>query len=177
MAFAMKRKRAFTLVEMLIVIVVVGILAGIYLLSAAPAIERAKETDCIADRATMKREYYLLKAGNTYATSADLMEDFANAVKNDLGRSNVIYNGGIFYNICRDGGSYDCTIDDNGAITINCYYHNKQASVTSSVDLTTVAKKFANISLLSLLNNGEYKYSTSIGDVSMVSENVTLNVL
>lgn len=145
MAFAMKRKRAFTLVEMLIVIVVVGILAGIYLLSAAPAIERAKETDCIADRATMKREYYLLKAENTFATSADLMKAFTEAVKNDLGRSNVSGDGHTFENICRDKGVYTCSLDENGAISIFCSSHDELSASAASLVITNLTAAQRNI--------------------------------
>jgi type II secretory pathway pseudopilin PulG len=108
---------------MLIVIVVIGILAGIYLLAAEPAIERARATDCVADRATIKREYYMLRAENKYTS-----DDFAKAVENDLGRTGVGGDGSTFTDVCRDGGTYTCTIDDNGVMTIVCSIHDKTSA-------------------------------------------------
>lgn len=43
-------RKAFTLVEMLIVIIVIGILAGLMMISSGSATDKAEETRCIADR-------------------------------------------------------------------------------------------------------------------------------
>ena len=136
-------RRAFTLVEMLIVIVVIGILAGIYLLAAEPSIERARATDCLSDRTTIKHQYYIMRSENGYNS-----EDFAEAVKKDLGRSNVEGDGSTFSNICRDGGVYTCSMDEYGRFSVVCSVHNAGASGTYNVDdiITTLAKNRVDIS-------------------------------
>ena len=56
------KKRAFTLVELLIVIIIIGILAGMMLLSAANASDSAKAARIIADIKTMRSVAVLYKA-------------------------------------------------------------------------------------------------------------------
>jgi len=117
---------------MLIVIVVIGILAGIYLLAAEPAIERARATDCLSDRTTIKHQYYIMRSENGYNS-----EDFAEAVKKDLGRSNVEGDGSTFSNICRDGGVYTCSMDEYGRFSVVCSFHDKLSVGASSPVITS----------------------------------------
>ena len=131
------RKKAFALVEMLIVITIIGILTGIYLLTAGPAVERARASSCASDRATIRREYYLLRAAGGFTSS-----DFASAVRNELGRSGVSGDGATFSNICCDGGTYTCKTDENGAISIYCSVHDAPPATTISVgNLVAAAKR------------------------------------
>ncbi|NLX85378.1 MAG: prepilin-type N-terminal cleavage/methylation domain-containing protein [Synergistaceae bacterium] len=58
------KKRAFTLVELLIVVVIIGILAGMVMLSAESAINSAKAARIISDIRTMKSAALLYKADN-----------------------------------------------------------------------------------------------------------------
>ena len=56
------QKRAFTLVELLIVVIIIGVLAGMMMLSAEPAISSAKATRIVADLRSMKAAAMLYKA-------------------------------------------------------------------------------------------------------------------
>jgi len=55
-------KNGFTLVEMLIVIIIVGILAGIYLLSVSSSTQRASDTVAIAHTKTILRAMAIAEA-------------------------------------------------------------------------------------------------------------------
>ena len=165
-------RRAFTLIEMLIVIVVIGILAGIYPLAAEPAIERARATDCLSDRTTIKHQYYIMRSENGYNS-----EDFAEAVKKDLGRSNVEGDGSTFSNICRDGGVYTCSMDEYGRFSIVCSVHNTSAGGTYTAE--QIAKAFAdNMSQISTKVKSELNSTSTrkvdedlIKDVKSILEN------
>jgi type II secretory pathway pseudopilin PulG len=122
---------------MLIVLTIIGILAGIYLLTAGPAVERARASSCASDRATIRREYYLLRAAGGFTSS-----DFASAVKNELGRSGISGDGTTFGNVCCDGGTYTCKTDENGTMSIYCSVHDAPPATTISVGrLTAFAKR------------------------------------
>ncbi|NLD04278.1 MAG: prepilin-type N-terminal cleavage/methylation domain-containing protein [Synergistaceae bacterium] len=56
------KKRAFTLVELLIVVIIIGILAGMMLLSAGAATDAAKAARIISDIKTMRSVAVLYKA-------------------------------------------------------------------------------------------------------------------
>ena len=58
------KKRAFTLVELLIVVIIIGILAGMVMLSAESAICSAKAARIIADLRSMKIAAIICKADN-----------------------------------------------------------------------------------------------------------------
>ena len=58
------QKRAFTLVELLIVVIILGILAGMMMLSAESAVCSAKAARIISDLRTMKAAALLYKADN-----------------------------------------------------------------------------------------------------------------
>ncbi len=55
-------RRAFTLVELLIVIIIIGILAGMMMLSAGAATDKATATRIISDTRTMKAAAVMYKA-------------------------------------------------------------------------------------------------------------------
>jgi len=58
------QKRAFTLVELLIVIIIIGVLAGMVMLSAESAISSAKAARILADLRNMKAAALLYRADN-----------------------------------------------------------------------------------------------------------------
>ena len=49
-------RKAFTLVEMLIVIIVIGILAGLMMISSGSATDKAEETACLNNRKILQKE-------------------------------------------------------------------------------------------------------------------------
>lgn len=48
-------RKAFTLVEMLIVIIVIGILAGLMMISSGSATDKAEETACLNNRKILQK--------------------------------------------------------------------------------------------------------------------------
>ena len=56
------RSRAFTLVELLIVIIIIGIMAGIFTLSVGAARDKAQATKIVSDMRVLKSAVILYRA-------------------------------------------------------------------------------------------------------------------
>ena len=124
-------RKAFTLVEILIVIIVIGILAGLMLVNANAAIETSKRAVCVADRRTIKSAWHYQDAmhrGQFQSNIAAAMADFPKAQPVSVTSTDAVYTG-----ICQDGGAYTIKPDDN-RITIECSIaaHNEAAKSTGS---------------------------------------------
>lgn len=69
------RRSAFTLVELLIVIIIVGILAGMMLFSSSSAIDKSEATVCLANRKQISRLYDVYKAEHNPVSIDKIIED------------------------------------------------------------------------------------------------------
>ena len=109
--------KGFTLVEMLIVIVIIGVLAGMIMIASGAASDRAEKTTCLADRKTLAREYVIYRSSYGSAVSLD---EFAAVVKAE--HSNYSYSDGTFTNICPTKGMYVCDISGD-QLEVYCTSH------------------------------------------------------
>lgn len=60
-----KKNKVFTIVEILIVLIIVGVLSTIILPMANRFIEKSKETTCIGNRKTIEKAYDLYRIGKS----------------------------------------------------------------------------------------------------------------
>ena len=113
-------RKAFTLVEMLIVIIVIGILAGLMMISSGSATDKAEETRCVADRRSIRSALNIYRAEHGAITSADIKTALEYVLKNnfDNTRGKVEYNNTVT-GICPSGGTYTIMNADD-KITIIC---------------------------------------------------------
>lgn len=93
-----KKSKGFTLVELLIVIIIIGILAGMLMLSAGSATDKAEATKVVANMRTIKAGCLLFYADKGNWPSAD-----------DTGMSGVTQ----FIDVSVDTSVY--TLDKNGS--------------------------------------------------------------
>lgn len=107
--------------EILIVVIIIGILAGLMALSAGSSTETAEKTACRGDQRTVKSAYYVERAENknSFKTSIEnAMAQFPKAQKVSTGDGAAFYRG-----ICHAGGEYlmvQDIADTNGKLAIMC---------------------------------------------------------
>lgn len=107
-----EKNSAFTLVEVLITVIIIGILAGLMALSFGSSTETAERTACLGDRRTIKSAYYVERAeqGGSFGVALErAMRQFTKG--NALTSDDVMatYDG-----ICQAGGVYIITESDEG---------------------------------------------------------------
>ena len=102
----MKDKSGFTLIEMLVVVLIIGILAGIALPQYTLAVEKARSAEALMNLATIKREIQFYITANGLPTDSVSYKDFAT----------VELSGGEWrYNVYQTKFfDYNANIDRNG---------------------------------------------------------------
>lgn len=119
----MKRQTGFTLVELVIVIAVLGILAGLAIPYFMEAREEAAKKECLANRTQILRMFHAQQASNYNGT---LVGFLAEVVKEP--NDNKYFN---FVPKCADGGKYNVFISGREE-DIECTKHGLMI-VTSSM--------------------------------------------
>ena len=140
----LKIRRGFTLIEVLLVIVVIGIVAGMTMLSSGRVTGMAEKTACLNNRKVIQKAYLVDKAEHP-------SEKFENTVKDVLEKKGtIVYSSDTF---CTVSG--DCPA--HGIITValsdltNAYKIETACSVhTEELSDTTI------VQLSKLLSNAEF---------------------
>ena len=115
----MKRK-AFTLIELLITIIIIGVLSGIILFAMSSSTEKANATACLGEREKIK---------TAFSTQLANKDNFADAISEVLGGTPAVRSGDVdetnkhveYTGLCKDGGTY--IIDYvGGMLFVKCSY-------------------------------------------------------
>ncbi|MCD7877569.1 MAG: prepilin-type N-terminal cleavage/methylation domain-containing protein [Cloacibacillus porcorum] len=163
-------RKAFTLVEMLIVIIVIGILAALMMISSGSATDKAEETRCIADRRSIRSaiNIYRVEHGSYDGFGDKLKEMFDNYHGSDPVDSKI-------EGICPSGGTYTITSADD-KITIICsiprheklrYYTDEEIKNMFSRLHETAAYKDRYVN-----SNGSFKNTGTNGSVDSNGRNI-----
>ena len=114
------KRSGFTLIELMIVIIVIGVLAGMMYLSAGGADDSAKRAECLGEMEKIKTQY----AMDEYGTD----EDFKTRIAAVMGSvSQATADGAAsdtqakYKGLCASGGEYTIKPTDAG-ISISCDY-------------------------------------------------------
>ena len=109
-------ERGFTLVELLIVIVILGILAGIVVFAVGGATTNAKTTGCAAEKTTLSDALETYKSNvGTYPTAAAAGGGSHVAMDLLTGNAATVPSFGTLLKSVPD----DYTVDDSGNISVN----------------------------------------------------------
>ncbi len=129
-----KSRKAFTLVELLIVLIVIGILAGLMMVSSGSATDKAQETRCVADKRSIKSAINIYRAEHgSYDGFGDKLKDmFDNYHGSDPVTDKI-------EGICSSGGTYTIASADD-KITITCSEHDDTIVVTADDIILALAK-------------------------------------
>lgn len=114
------RKKAFTLAEILIVIVIIGVLAAIAMPSLTGSTESAKEAACNGEMEKIKNAISLEEFGrnaNFAETVEKIMKEAPKAKKGQVGDDLAYYSG-----LCQDDGYYLIT-RGNMSASVKCTVH------------------------------------------------------
>ena len=138
MDMVQKHKRAFTLVEVLIVILIIGILAGLIMLSSGSATDTAERTRCVADRRSLRSALYIFRIEKGGTTSADLSATLNEVLDKMFDNGQGTVSGDSEINgICPSKGIYDVTISDDKYL-IACSVHGGESGGDVMIPGTTV---------------------------------------
>lgn len=112
-----KKNKGFTIVEILIVLIIVGVLSAIILPMAGAFIEKSKETTCIGNRKTIEKAYNLYRTGqsNPVTLTQFISDGATNSAEwaDHMGK-------------CPSGGIYTVSSDASGTKDIIvCSVHDK----------------------------------------------------
>lgn len=146
---AFNNKKGFTLVEMIVVIVILGILLAIMVPQLIKYIDKAKAVQCRADVSYIMKEYQIealeKDPGNAEAACA-LLESIVLEHNGKLKKEGEIFNGGIYSDVCTSKGLYTCTFDYSyKTVTVTCSEHDEEqieikklADVLGKLDFTDI---------------------------------------
>lgn len=146
---AFNNKKGFTLVEMIVVIVILGILLAIMVPQLIKYIDKAKAVQCRADVSYIMKEYQIealeKDPGNAKA-ACDLLESIVLEHNGKLKKKGEIFNGGIYSDVCTSKGLYTCTFDYSyKTVTVTCSEHDEEqieikklADVLDKLDFTDI---------------------------------------
>ncbi|MEG1641732.1 MAG: prepilin-type N-terminal cleavage/methylation domain-containing protein [Synergistaceae bacterium] len=109
------KRKAFTLVEMLIVMLVVAILVGIGLFAYDKAIKKAEKAACLSNRREIKRisDIYLMEHADKTLVDISLSDSNSGIIK---------YVDKIAK--CPSNGTYELKLDPKGYIYVQCSFHD-----------------------------------------------------
>lgn len=138
-----RRSSAFTLVELLLVIVIIGILAGMLLLSSGGAIDLSKKTACLNNRKVIQREYEVLVADPEHANFQQL---FSGTILPAHPRIQLVSDGTVYETlkgVCPAGGIVAVLLPDMqnpSEIEISCTLHDGELSDNFIKQLSIILK-------------------------------------
>ncbi len=114
--FSKSKSGGFTLVEIIVVITILGVIAGIAIFSIIHILHNSREKVCVSNRAEIKRLYYIYQTdGGTF---------------NPEGISGIQFLTDSGYvnqdkKICPSGGEIYWGLDDNGRLEVYCTVHRE----------------------------------------------------
>lgn len=118
------KKRGFTLVELLIVIMIIAILAGMMMLATGSATDSATATKIINDLRAYKSAATIILLDSGVASFEELLQDpdsfalFLNSV--DVGMDRPLFNGSeATYGICLPENGKQMQVDDGSGGKVN----------------------------------------------------------
>ncbi|MDO5116588.1 MAG: type II secretion system protein [Synergistaceae bacterium] len=119
-----KYKSGFTLVEMLIALIVVGILAGMLMISSGSATDRAEKTRCTADRRSLLSALNLYRAQHGVINASNLSAALTNTLDNMFdNHRNATVNNNIVSGICLANGRYVASVSED-KLSVGCTVHD-----------------------------------------------------
>lgn len=127
---ALINKKGFTLVEMIVVIVILGILLAIMVPHLTKYIYKAKAVQCRADVSYIMKEYQIEAMEKDPGNAEEARKLLVTIIMEHSGKLNGasdIFNGGIYSGVCTSNGSYTCTFDNAyKTVTVTCSEHDEE---------------------------------------------------
>lgn len=166
-----KRRHGFTLVELLIVIIIIGTLAGMMMISAGSATDKTNATRCQNDRKVLEKSYTISYSEN----SASGFKNMVSEVVNQYPQAKLVYSSDSLCTVtgvCPSGGAYGIAmqnIANTSKINVSCMIH------TGELPDTLIKQLSNNILILTDSNNMSKVYNYFINSKRKDDINATLD--
>ncbi|MDC7290835.1 prepilin-type N-terminal cleavage/methylation domain-containing protein [Blautia schinkii] len=146
-----KRNKAFTLIELIIVVAVLAILIGLLAPQYTKYVEKSRRAVCDADINTIIKAYQVETIEHTPAIGAEAQALLSKIITSEGGVpkdiNTTLDNGGQYTGICKSKGEYSCLFsDDYRYVSIKCSVHGELNFDVKTLKERIEGINFANIS-------------------------------
>ncbi len=120
-----KKQNGFTLVEMIVVIVIIGILLAILVPGIVRYVQKAKKVQCDVNRESARRNLQgeMMEA---YAHDLEFTQEMGDDVMEELGAERMGVGTG-YQGLCSEGGIYYVKAEIGSDVVVNCSKHELTA--------------------------------------------------